>query len=178
MSLLNRLQPLITRALLTWEWWQSGVTYYPLAAHMYNNPYPTYAKLRARDPIHWGVLSHSWVLSRYRDVDAILRDHARFSNDSRHRQDLPPYQSSAVNPPGPSMLFLDPPDHTRLRALVQKAFTPYAIEALTPRIRQIAADLLDQIADPMAFDVMEVLATPLPVIVMAELLGVPPEDRA
>jgi cytochrome P450 len=178
MSLFNWLQPLTIRALLVREWWQSGVTYYPLAAHMYDNPYPTYAKLRTHDPIHWSLLSQSWVFSRYRDVDAILRDHTRFSNDSRHRQDLPPHQSSTAYPRGPSMLFLDPPDHTRLRALVQKAFTPHAIEALIPRIRQIAADLLDQIADPMAFDVMAVLATPLPVIVMAELLGVPPEDRA
>src|SRR5919108_2903306 len=177
MSLLNWLQPLVTRALLAWEWWQSGVTYYPLAAHMYNNPYPTYAKLRTHDPIHWNILSHSWVFSRYRDVDAILRDHVRFSKYPRHRQDLPAHQSSATNPRGPSMLFLDPPDHTRLRALVQKAFTPHAIEALAPRIRQIAAALLDQIVDPMAFDAMEGLAAPLPVIVMAELLGVPPEDR-
>jgi pimeloyl-[acyl-carrier protein] synthase len=178
MSLSNLFQPLVIRALLAWEWWQSGVTYYPLATHMYNNPYPTYAKLRAHDPIHWNIVSHSWVFSRYRDVEAILRDHARFSNDARHRQDLPAHQSSAAYPRGPSMLFLDPPDHTRLRALVQRAFTPHALEALTPRIRQIAVDLLDQIADPMAFDVMETLGTPLPVIVMAELLGVPPEDRA
>src|SRR5919201_4697722 len=178
MSLFNRLQPLVIRALLAWEWWQSGVTYYPLAAHMYSDPYPTYAKLRTHDPVHWSIVSHAWVFSRYRDVEAILRDHARFSNDSRRRQDSPAHQSSVANPRGPSMLFLDPPDHTRLRALVQKAFTPHALEALAPRMRQIAADLLDQIADPMAFDVMETLATPLPVIVMAELLGVPPEDRA
>src|SRR5919109_3024011 len=178
MPLSNLFQPLVIRALLAWEWWQSGVTYYPLTAHMYRNPYPTYAKLRAHDPVHWSIVSHAWVFSRYRDVEAILRDHARFSNDTRHRQDLPPLESSEAYPRGPSMLFLDPPDHTRLRALVQKAFTPHAIEALTPRIRQIAAHLLDQIAYPMAFDVMEALAAPLPVIVMAELLGVPPEDRA
>jgi cytochrome P450 len=76
------------------------------------------------------------------------------------------------------MLVLDPPDHTRLRALVSKAFTPSAIMALEPRIRAIVGELLDQIADPAHFDLIEALAYPLPVIVMAELLGVPPEDRA
>jgi cytochrome P450 len=75
------------------------------------------------------------------------------------------------------MLFLDPPDHTRLRALVNKAFTPQTIEALEPRIRAIMAELLDQIEDPAAFDVMEAVANPLPVIVIAELLGIPPADR-
>src|SRR5262249_26792400 len=77
----------------------------------------------------------------------------------------------------PSMLFWDPPDHTRLRALVNKAFIPQAIEALKPRIRAIAEELLDQIQDPTAFDVLETIAYPLPVIVMAELLGVPTRDR-
>jgi cytochrome P450 len=154
------------------------VTYYPLAPRVYRNPYPTYAKLRARDPVHWNFLSHSWVFSRYRDIDVILRDHRRFSNDSRHRQGVSQAQAAASNPGGPSILFLDPPDHTRLRALVQQAFTPRAIEALAPRIRQIATHLLDQIADPAAFEVMETLARPLPMIVMAELLGVSTRDLA
>jgi hypothetical protein len=76
------------------------------------------------------------------------------------------------------MLFLDPPDHTRLRALVSKAFTPQAIEALEPRIRQIMGELLDQIPNPNGFDLIQAIANPLPVIVIAELLGVSPEDRA
>jgi pimeloyl-[acyl-carrier protein] synthase len=145
---------------------------------VYGNPYPTYAKLRLHDPVHWNFLSRSWVISRYRDVDAILRDHNRFSSDARHRRRGRLFQTSAAYPRGPSILFLDPPDHTRLRALVQQAFTPRALEALAQRIRQIAAHLLDQIADPTAFEVMEALARPLPMIVMAELLGVPTRDRA
>jgi cytochrome P450 len=171
-------RPITIHATLAWEWWHSGVTYYPLAPRVYRNPYPTYAKLRAQDPVHWNFLGRSWVISRYRDIDAILRDHIRFSNDSRHRQGVSQAQVAASNPGGPSLLFLDPPDHTRLRALVQQAFTPRALEALTPRIRQIAANLLDQIADPTAFEVMETLARPLPMIVMAELLGVPTQDLA
>lgn len=178
LSLPSWIQSFAIHATLAWEWWQSGVTYYPLSPRVYRNPYPTYAKLRAHDPVHWNILSQSWVFSRYRDIETILRDHLRFSNDARHRRDSRPFQSSAAYPRGPSMLFLDPPDHTRLRALVQQAFTPRAIEALAPRIRQIAEHLLDQIADPAAFEVMEALARPLPMIVMAELLGVPMDGRA
>ena len=77
-----------------------------------------------------------------------------------------------------TMLLLDPPDHTRLRALVSKAYTPGAVKALEPRIRSILGTLLDDIADPAAFDLMQAVARPLPVIVIAEMLGVPAEDRA
>ena len=77
-----------------------------------------------------------------------------------------------------TMLFLDPPDHTRLRALVNKAFTPKVVKYLEPRIRGILGSLLDDIGDPAAFDLMQAVAQPLPVIVIAEMLGVPPEDRA
>jgi pimeloyl-[acyl-carrier protein] synthase len=172
------IQPMVIHATLAWEWWQSGVTYYPLSPRVYRNPYPTYAKLRLQDAVHWNFLSQAWIISRYRDIDAIVRDHTRFSNDSRYRQGVSQAQAASSNPSGPSILFLDPPDHTRLRALVQQAFTPRAIEALTPRIRQIAVHLLDQIADPTAFEAMEALARPLPMIVMAELLGVPTPDLA
>jgi hypothetical protein len=177
-SLRSLLRPLAIRAMLAREWWQSGVTYNPLSPRVYNNPYPTYATLRSKDPVHWSPLMDSWVLSRYADVDAVLRDHKRFSSDSRNRQRSRGRQVQTAMAGGdPSMLFLDPPDHTRLRALVSKAFTPQAIEALKPRIQTIVTELLDQIADPTAFDLMDTIAYPLPVIVMAELLGVPPEDR-
>jgi hypothetical protein len=76
------------------------------------------------------------------------------------------------------MLFLDPPDHTRLRALVQKAFTPRAIERMAPRIQEIADELLDAVAGQEAFDLMDAFAAPLPTIVIAEMLGVDPHDRA
>ena len=76
------------------------------------------------------------------------------------------------------MLFMDPPDHTRLRSLVNKAFTRPAINALEPRIRTIMVGLLDDIEDPSGFDLMEAVAIPLPVIVIAEMLGIPQQDRA
>ncbi len=77
-----------------------------------------------------------------------------------------------------TMLLLDPPDHTRLRAVVRTAFTPRAVNALESRIRAILGALLDEIDDPTAFDFMQAVARPLPVIVIAEMLGVPAEDRA
>ncbi len=168
------------RVMVAREWWHSGVTYNPLAPQTYRNPYPRYALLRAKDPVHWSPLMDSWVLSRYEDVDTVLRDHKRFSSDARNRRSARRRQrQSVVASPSepPSMLFSDPPDHTRLRALVNKAFIPQAIEALKSRIRAIAEELLDQVQDPAGFDVIETIAYPLPVIVMAELLGVPTRDR-
>ena len=161
------------------EWSQSRVTYNPLAPRVYLNPYPKYAQLRAQDPVHWSPLMDAWVLSRFADADAILRDHKRFSSDPRLRKTTrTPRNAGIENPGGQSMLFLDPPDHSRLRQLVSKAFTPGAIAALTPRIHALVGELLDQIPNSASFDLMEALAYPLPVIVMAELLGIPPEDRA
>jgi pimeloyl-[acyl-carrier protein] synthase len=169
------LRPVAIGAMLASEWWQSGVTYNPLSPSMYLNPYPTYAALRAKDPVHWSTLADAWVFSRYEDVDAILRDHRRFSNDARNRQ-IPKGLRSSTAFPRRSMFFVDPPDHTRLRALVNKAFTPGAIEALKPAIQEIMETLLDRIQDPAAFDVMEAVAQPLSVLALARLLGVPAED--
>ncbi|MBI3326071.1 MAG: cytochrome P450, partial [Nitrospinae bacterium] len=177
-SVQTLIRPIAIRAMLAKEWWQSGVTYKPLSARFYLNPYPKYTELRSKDPVHWSILANAWVFSRYADVDAILRDHKRFSNDPRNRLNPRTLSAAMLSPRGPSMLFLDPPDHTRLRSLVNKAFTPHAIEALKPRIRQIVEELLDQIADAASFDLIEAVAYPLPVIVIAELLGVPAEDRA
>ena len=163
--------------LLMRERWQSGVSYNPLSSEMAQDPYPTYAKLRGRDPVHRSRLMDAWVFSRFADVDAILRDHRHFSSDPRKRV-ASGRRASLPNVEEPSMLFLDPPDHTRLRALVNKAFTPRAVAALEPHIRELMTTLLDAVDDPAAFDLMEAVAKPLPVIVIAEMLGIPPEDRA
>jgi cytochrome P450 len=171
-------RPFAMRAMLVREWWQSGVTYNPLSPRVYLNPYPKYAELRAKAPLHWSPLLEAWVATRYADVDTILRDHKRFSNDPRQRQRTRAPRPTVDNPGGQSMLFVDPPEHTRLRALVNKAFAAQAITALTPRIQAIVQELLDQIAEPSHFDLIDALAYPLPVIVMAELLGIPPQDRA
>ena len=179
-SLLQTLvRPLAMGALQLQEWSQSRVTYNPLAPRVYLNPYPKYAELRAKDPVHWSPLMDAWVLSRFVDADAVLRDHKRFSSDQRLRRTTrTPRNAGIENPGGLSMLFLDPPDHTRLRALVSKAFLPVAIAALIPRIQTIVEELLEQIPHLTDFDLMETIAYPLPVIVMAELLGIPAADRA
>ena len=170
-------KPVAIRAMVAREWWQSGVTYNPLSPSVYTDPYPTYERLRDKDPVHWSPLLDSWVFSRYKHVYSILRDHKRFSNDTRKRGNPSHIDESFDLNNQPSMLFRDPPDHTRLRALVSRAFTPAVIEGLAGHIRTIADDLLDQIDDPSGFDLMEAIAAPLPVIVIAELLGVPIEDR-
>jgi cytochrome P450 len=154
------------------------VTYNPLSPRVFTDPYPTYAALRTRDPVHWSTLSDAWVVSRYRDIDAILRDHRRFSNDFEHRTRSRQRQAPTNPALDKSMLFIDPPDHTRLRSLVSRAFTPKTIEMMELRVRQIMSELLEQIPDPASFDLMRSIADPLPVIVIAELLGIPPKDRA
>ena len=156
---------------------QSGVSYNPLSSRTAQDPYPVYAALRTRDPAHRSRLLKSWLFTRHSDVDAILRDHRHFASDPR-KGTLSSRQHTMLPPPDEfTLLFLDPPDHTRLRALVNKAFTPKAVNDLEPRIRGILGSLLDDIEDPAGFDLMQAVARPLPVIVMAEMLGVPPEDR-
>ena len=156
---------------------QSGVSYNPLSSRTAQDPYPIYAALRARDPVHRSRLLKAWLFTRHSDVAAILSDHRHFGNDPRTGT-LSSRQHAMLPPPDEfTMLFLDPPSHTRLRALVNKAFTPKAVNDLEPRIRAILGSLLDDIEDPAAFDLMPAVAQPLPVIVIAEMLGVPPEDR-
>ena len=172
------IRSVVVGSMLARERWQSGVAYNPLSNRTAQDPYPVYAALRERDPVHRSRLMNAWLFTRHADVDTILRDHQRFGNDPRkgalarrQRANLPPEEEF-------SLLFLDPPDHKRLRALVNKAFTPKAVNALEPHIRALLGALLDDIDDPAGFDLMQAVAQPLPVIVIAEMLGVPPEDRA
>ena len=160
------------------ERWQSGVAYNPFSDSTAQDPYPVYAALRARAPVHRSRLLNAWLFTRHADVDAILRDHRRFSNDPRKGALTPRQKATLPTPDQFTMLLLDPPDHNRLRALVNKAFTRRAVAALEPRIRAVLASLLDGIEDSAGFDLMQAVAQPLPVIVIAEMLGVPPRDRA
>jgi pimeloyl-[acyl-carrier protein] synthase len=151
------------------------------------NPYPVYRLLRTVRPVMrvpvpgWdgpGV----WLMTRYRDVHAVLRD-ARFSVDRLRaplvRQNLdrlPPFLRQSAEGMR-SMLTMDPPDHTRVRKLVNKAFTPRRVAALRGRIREIVAERLDAAERAAALELIHDLAEPLPAIVIAELLGVPAEDH-
>ena len=160
------------------ERWRTGVAYNPLSDRTAQDPYPVYAALRQRDPVHRSRLMNAWMFARHADADAILRDHRNFGSDPRKGTLTARQQAMLPAPDELTMLLLDPPDHRRLRALVNKAFTPRAVAALEPRIRATLAALLDDIDDPGGFDLMRAVAHPLPVIAIAEMLGVPPGDRA
>ena len=156
--------------------------YNPFVPETHANPYPLYQQLRESDPIHWSELLDGWVLTRYDDVVAVLKD-PRFSADRRRARNRFVQQALiAQEQAGPlaqanTMLSSDPPEHTRLRGLVSKAFTFKAVEAMRPRIQQIVDELLDGVQDKGRMDVIWDVGYPLPVIVIAELLGVPSERR-
>ena len=174
----ERLRSAMVDLLLLSERRRSGVAYNPLSARTAQDPYPVYAELRTRAPMHRSRLFRGWVFTRHADVSAILGDHRRFGSDPR-KGSIPVLRRAMLPPPEEyTMLMLDPPDHTRVRALGSNAFAPRAGAAIEPRIRGYLATLLDEIADPSAFDLMESVARPLPLMVMAGMLGIPPEDRA
>ena len=171
------IRPLPTHFLVLAERIRHSVAYNPFADAITQDPYPTYAALRARSPVHRSLLTHAWVLTRYADVDAVLRDHRRFSNDPRRR--VAGHRGISALPAGPddySRLLVDPPEHTRLRRLVNEAFTSRAVEALEPRIRTITTELLERVATPASFDLVRDVAQPLPLRVITWMLGVPPES--
>jgi pimeloyl-[acyl-carrier protein] synthase len=144
------------------------------------DPYPFYHRLRSGDPVHWD--DEFWVLTRYAEVVAALHDprlsKARMGWDV---SDLPDREREVLTPLFRSlsqwMGFLDPPDHTRLRGLVNKAFTPRVVEGLRSHTQQIVDGVLDAARGAGSMDVVRDLAAPLPVIVIAEMLGLPVEDR-
>ena len=178
LSMQKAIRSVVVGTLLARERWQSGVVYNPLSRQTAQDPYPVYAALRQRDPVHRSALMNAWMFARHADIDTILRDHRLFSNDPRKGTLSPRQRAGLPADEEFTMLFLDPPDHKRLRALVNKAFTPKAVNALEPHIRSLLGSLLDDIDDPSGFDLMQAVAQPLPVIVIAEMLGIPPEDRA
>ena len=166
---------LAVRLLLGREWLESRATYNPLSTRLHSDPYPVYRKLRRRSPVHRSRLVGGWVLSAHADVDRVLRDYKRFSNDQRNSNR--PQRFEAYAEETRSLLRLDPPDHTRLRSLVGQAFTPRAVEQLRTRVERIVDELFDKIGDAGRFDAIEDLAYPLPITVIAEMVGVPAEDR-
>lgn len=148
------------------------------------NPYPMYRALLEQNPISWNEMMEMWIVTRYKDVDFVLTD-PRMSADrtrarNRFAQQLAKQQEENFGPfnRAQTMLSADPPEHTRLRKLVSKAFTPRAVENLKPRIQEIVDHLLDEAEKKGSMDLVEDLAHPLPVIVIAEMLGCPSEDRA
>ena len=154
----------------------SGVTSFnPMAPEFLANPYPTYHRLRAEDPVHQSPLGF-WVLTRYEDVSAVLRD-PRFVKEPLAALIAARFGGQVPRGVGLSMLDRDPPDHTRLRSLVSKAFTPRVVEGLRPRIQQIVDGLIARAEAAGSMDVIEEFAYPIPVNVICEMMGVPIEDH-
>jgi cytochrome P450 len=151
------------------------------------DPDRVYARLRENNPAHWSPLGFG-VFTRHADCLPILRDR-RWSSDSRNAdaaqrpglQDTGLVEGNALSEMLAEMapfLFRDPPDHTRLRRLVQQVFTPRVVQDLRPRIEQICAELLDEALEHEVTDLVAGYAYPLPVQIITEILGVPPQDQA
>ena len=148
------------------------------------DPYPFYRRLREADPVHWVdlppveipgyELPGIWVVTRYAEVANVLRDD-RFSARKPMIEALA--ASTSLAGMTRSLLFVDPPDHPRLRTLVTRAFTPRVVDSLRPRIHSVVDELLRPAARSGRLELMRDLAAPLPVIVIAELLGIPITDR-
>lgn len=146
----------------------SMTTYDPYAADVMHDPYPYYEWLRENAPLFHDEVNRFWVISRYADVHWALRNHEVFSSNEG---------VGAERRPVPMMIALDPPDHTRLRRIVQHEFVPKAIAEWAPRVRQLVDARLDDALAAEQVDWPSVVAHPLPIQVIAEMLGVPGEDR-
>jgi cytochrome P450 len=167
----------------------NGVTgdslFRPSDAEFLQSPYPTYARLREEVPILWYEPWRKWILTRHRDIDRLLRDR-RLGRVIHHLQ--APEERTPPNPAhGPfleiqegSLLEIEPPDHTRIREVMHAAFTPKHVRALGGRIAALCERLADEVeaAPGRRVDLIRAFAEPLPVTVIAELLGVPESDRS
>jgi len=153
--------------------------YHLLDPEVLANPYPLYHRLRTEGPVHWDPFLHAWVVTRYVDVVHVL--HHFSARRTPTPEQLGAMGLAALNPIAQvmvrQMLFLDPPDHTRLRALASAAFTPRRVERLRSHIQEIMHGLLDALVPRGQMDLIADFASPAPAIVTAEMLGVPVEDH-
>ncbi|MCF3136703.1 cytochrome P450 [Streptomyces olivochromogenes] len=149
------------------------------------DPYPAYAELRARGRVIHYEPTDQWLIPHHADVSALLRDRRlgrtyqhRFTHEDFGRTAPPPEHEPfhVLNDHG--MLDLEPPDHTRIRRLVSKAFTPRTVEQLKPYVRELAGDLVSALVEAGGGDLLTDVAEPLPVAVIAQMLGIPESDRA
>ncbi|MDE0603541.1 MAG: cytochrome P450 [bacterium] len=146
------------------------------------DPHSYFSVLREHDPVHWNEKYRAWFIHRYDDVLDALRD-PRFSSERiGAAYDRLTEEQKAERQPTYDILmdwlvFRDPPDHTRLRRLVSRAFTPRAVEAWRDRITGVVDELIDGLSARDHFDLIEDFAYPIPAVVIAEMMGVPPDDR-
>ncbi len=152
--------------------------YNPLAPEVQDNPYPYYKELRDKTPVAWVESMQGWAVSRYADVDFVLRNPGLFSSklwNEAATGDL------LTVPEAPGLLSMDPPDHTRMRKLANKGFTPRLIRGMEPRVRTVTQDILGPLLRQEQidqFDLVPTLSAPLPIIVIAEMLGIEPERQS
>ncbi|KAB2370322.1 cytochrome P450 [Actinomadura montaniterrae] len=162
----------------------SDLGYQPWAAEFVADPYPAFARLREERPVFFHEPTGQWVISRYEDVDALLRDRRlgrSYLHVAGHEEFGQQPEAEFLKPfwdlIRAGMLDVEPPTHTRLRRLVSKAFTARMVEGLRPTIRRLAAELAGTLAAKGGGDLLAEVAEPLPVNVIAEMLGVPAADR-
>jgi cytochrome P450 len=148
------------------------------------DPYPVYAELRERTPLLYDEDTDHWLVARYEDVNRLLRDrrlgrtylHVATHAEMGHA-DPPAWHDPFWDLINAGILDMEPPDHTRVRRLVSKAFTPAYVEALRPRVETIVKGLVDPLVGAGEVDLLPTVAEPLPVTVIAEMLGVPQTDQ-
>ena len=161
---------------------QHGVAFNPYDKSVTSNPYPVHNRMRELRPIHYSPTWQAYWVSRFDWVQEILRD-KRFGADVRQHPKRYERVTKYMSPrrrelfDNPSMLDLDPPDHTRVRKLAQQGFLHKFIQSLEPRIREIVRGCLDASGNEKIVDFVDSLAKPLPAIVIAEMLGLPKEDH-
>ncbi|MEV6591609.1 cytochrome P450 family protein [Streptomyces acidicola] len=149
------------------------------------DPYPAYAWLREHSPVHWTKLPsgvEAWLVTRYADARQALADGRLSKNPEHHAEDAQGKSRTGI--PGERnanlmahLLNIDPPDHTRLRRLVSKAFTPRRVVEFAPRVQELADGLIDRFAPQGEADLIHDFAFPLPIYAICDLLGVPREDQ-
>ena len=154
--------------------------YNPFGSRRFADPYPIYERARAVGPLFYHRPLRVWVSTGYAECEAILRGPVSVDR-SELMSSITPYRKMSprsLDLLAATMLMVDPPDHTRLRKLVNRAFTPRAVTALAPRVEQIAAGLLDDLRPGASVDVMEAFANRLPIYAIGEMVGVPRSERA
>ncbi|MEV6393962.1 cytochrome P450 [Streptomyces sp. NPDC051907] len=157
----------------------------PWSPDFLRDPYPAYAALRSQGRVHYYAPSGQWLVPQHADVSALLRDRRlgraytqRFSHEEFGRTAPPAAHEPFHTLNDHGMLDLEPPDHTRIRRLVSKAFTPRTVSGLQPYVRKLARDLVSGLVERGGGDLLADVAEPLPVAVIAEMLGIPEADRA
>ena len=162
---------------------ESDSCFNPYKEDFISNRYNYYSQYRSKDPVHLGTSTSSlvprtWYLFEYDDVSTYLKDNRMVRNYAGHHLPIIPDQMKPfADMTSKWMLFKDPPEHTRMRSMVNKYFTFDAIENLTTKIEEIASFLLDSVKNKMEMDLISEYAYPLPLLLIAHLLGVPIRDR-